>query len=321
MSQESAKLFAPIATQLVELEARIEREIAGDDAQVADMARDIVCAGGKRLRPALVLLVGQLGLGDVDLLYDLAIGVELIHTATLIHDDLIDHSPVRRGVAAVHTVSGPSAAIIIGDHYLAKGLGLVARGAGGHVAERVAETVMAICAGELAQMRAGRDLDQSPESYEATIARKTAGLLRVCSYAGAVVAGLDVAATENLSNFGHNLGMAFQIADDLLDYAADAITVGKPVGADIRQGTVTLPLILALAEAHRGPRLRALLAADQCDFDAVVALVRESGAMDMARRRAGDYADHARLALADFGDSAARQSLLGLCDYVVMRKA
>ncbi len=320
MTPTVTDLLAPVAAELEVIERRLVTELDSDSARMAATLRPIVLGGGKRLRPALVLLAGRLGSASAEALADIATGIEFIHTATLVHDDVIDESPTRRGVTAVHVREGRAAAIVSGDHYLAKGIGLCAKGGGAAVAKRVAQTVMTICSGELDAMSRSGDLGLSLAEYETAIERKTAVLTELCCYAAGVVAGLDARHLDALAGFGHDLGMAFQVADDLFDYIADSGDVGKPVGADLAQGTVTLPLILALEDAAVGSRIRDELEGGG-DVAEVVTLVRASNGVARARARADEFAESARRHLAVFGDGPDVANLAAIASYVVRRSS
>ena len=317
------ELLEPVAADLQEFERRLGDSIAEDLGPMAGAMDLIVKAGGKRLRPALVILSSRFGDADPDHVFNVAMGIEFIHTATLVHDDLIDNSPTRRGVTTVHEQLGPSPAIIIGDYYFAKGANLLAAIGEPRIDAAISNAVMTICMGELLQMTSRNAYDQSLEDYHRKIGRKTATLLSTCCYCGGVVSGLPDADTDALRRYGYDLGMAFQIADDVLDYIASSAEVGKPVGADLRQGTVTLPLMLALQDPLAGERLRAVLdkrTLDDSDYARVVQLVRASPAIAEAERHAHEFAERARNALEGFEDSAPRRALARVCDYVVDRR-
>jgi len=182
---------------------------------------------------------------------------------------------------------------------------------------------MRICMGELLQLTSKRHYEQPIEAYYTKIERKTATMLSAACYCGAIVAHLDEAAQRALERYGRDLGIAFQIADDVLDYTATEEQLGKPTGADLRQGTVTLPLMYALKDEALGPSLRSILAREplgDADCDEVVALVRGSGAVAEAERRAHEFADRARAELAIFPECEARGALESICDYVVERR-
>jgi heptaprenyl diphosphate synthase len=316
------ELFAPIAQDLREFEERIHASIAADLGPMAEAMEHVVKAGGKRLRPALVILSAKLGEADRDEIFSVAMGIEFIHTATLVHDDLIDSAPTRRGIPTIHQALGPNPAIIIGDYYFAKGANLLSSVGEPKIDNAISQAVMTICMGELMQMISRRDYDQSLDEYYSKIERKTATLVGTCCYAGGLVAHLS-SEVETLRRYGHALGMAFQIEDDILDYKATSAEVGKPVGADLRQGTVTLPLMLALRDPATASTLRGVLDRPElaeADYETVVELVRSSNAIDGAELLAREFTDRARAELSSLPSSEARDALQRICDYVVERR-
>jgi heptaprenyl diphosphate synthase len=320
---QTENLLEPIAAELREFEHRLAATVAGDLGPMAAAMNHIVRAGGKRLRPALVILAAKLGDAQPDHVYNTAMGIEFIHTATLVHDDLIDDAETRRGMATIHALLGVNPAIIVGDYYFAKGANLTAAIGMPIIDVIISRAVMTICMGELLQLTSKRDYDQTVEEYYRKIERKTAALLSASCHCGGIIAGLDEQHTNAVERFGHHLGMAFQIADDVLDYTATEEQIGKPVGADLRQGTITLPLMYALRDGALGPRLRELLSRQpvrEQDYDAIVALVRGSSAVELAERHAHEFADRARAELAVFPESEPRGVLETVCDYVVERR-
>jgi heptaprenyl diphosphate synthase len=320
---QTENLLEPIAAELREFEQRLAATVALDLGPMSAAMNHIVRAGGKRLRPALVILSARLGEPDPDHVYNTAMGIEFIHTATLVHDDLIDDAETRRGMATIHALLGVNPAIIVGDYYFAKGANLTAAIGMPIIDVIISRAVMTICMGELLQLTSKRDYDQSIEEYYRKIERKTAALLSASCYCGGIVARLDEARSQALERFGHHLGMAFQIADDVLDYTATEAQIGKPVGADLRQGTITLPLMYALRDPALSARLRALLAREpigEDGYDEVVALVRGSSAIAQAERHAHEFADRARSELSVFPVSEPRSVLEKVCDYVVERR-
>jgi heptaprenyl diphosphate synthase len=323
MSLSTGSMLDAIAPELQEFERRLRDTVRADIGPMSEAMEHIVHAGGKRLRPALVILSGLLGEPDIDRLYNLAMGIEFIHTATLIHDDLIDDAETRRGLATIHAMLGSDPAIIVGDYYFAKGANLCSSTGLPKINSVVSAAVMTICMGELLQLTSQRDYDQPLESYYHKIERKTAALLAASSYSGAIIGNLDESRQQAMQRYGRYLGTAFQIADDVLDYVATADQLGKPVGADLRQGTITLPLMYALKDGKVGPALRQILAGDDLSdgqYEEVVRLVRGSSAVSSAERDAHDFADKARTELTVFAPSRERETLAGLCDYVVDRR-
>jgi len=320
---QTENLLEPIAAELREFETRLAATVADDLGPMSAAMNHIVRAGGKRLRPALVILSAKLGEAQPDHIYNTAMGIEFIHTATLVHDDLIDDAETRRGMATIHALLGVNPAIIVGDYYFAKGANLTAAIGMPIIDVIISRAVMTICMGELLQLTSKRDYDQSVEEYYRKIERKTAALLAASCHCGGIVARLSEERAAALERFGHHLGMAFQIADDVLDYTATEEQIGKPVGADLRQGTITLPLMYALRDAAAGPRIRELLGREpmrEADYDEVVELVRDSPAVELAERHAHEFADRAAAELSVFPPSQPRAVLEKVCDYVVERR-
>jgi geranylgeranyl pyrophosphate synthase len=248
--------------------------------------------------------------------------IEFIHNATLIHDDLIDGAPTRRGLRTIHETLGPNPAIIIGDYYFAKGANLMSQIGNPEIDAVLSQTVMTICFGEMLQLTSQRRYDQSLDEYYAKIERKTAVLLAASTFCGAVLGDLDPRQVETIRRFGRLLGMSFQIADDVLDYLATEEEVGKPVGNDLKQGTVTLPLMLARQSGNG--RLDAVLAKpvlDDADYAEVVRIVRDSPGIDESYAYARSFGDKARAELKSFPPSAYRDALESLTYYVVGRRS
>jgi len=313
----------PIRAELEDFEQRLHATVRADLGPVAEAMEQILDAGGKRLRPALVFLSAGLGPAKrIDDIYRAAMAIEFIHNATLIHDDLIDGAPTRRGLRTIHETLGPNPAIIIGDYYFAKGANLMSQIGNPEIDAVLSQTVMTICFGEMLQLTSQRRYDQSLDEYYAKIERKTAVLLAASTFCGAVLGGLEDQQVEAIRRFGRLLGMSFQIADDVLDYLATEEEVGKPVGNDLKQGTVTLPLMLA-RQANNG-RLDAVLAKpvlDDADYAEVVRLVRGSSGIDESYAYAKTFGDKARAELRAFPPSAYRDALESLTYYVVGRRS
>jgi heptaprenyl diphosphate synthase len=317
--------IAPIRTELEDFEQQLHATVRADLGPVADAMEQILDAGGKRLRPSLVFLAAGLGRPrGVDNVVRAAMAIEFIHNATLIHDDLIDGAPTRRGLRTIHESLGANPAIIIGDYYFAKGANLMSQIGNPSIDALLSQTVMTICFGEMLQLTSQRRYDQTLDEYYAKIERKTAVLLAASTYCGAVLGGLDEAQVEAMRRFGRLLGMSFQIADDVLDYLATEEEVGKPVGNDLKQGTVTLPLMLARHDPGVDGRLDAILAKatlQDADYAEVVRIVRDSRGIDESYGYAKTFGDKARAELQAFPPSPHRDAFEALTHYVVGRRS
>ena len=281
-------------------------------------------AGGKRLRPALVLLAAKLGRYELDRLTFAAMAVEITHAATLVHDDVIDRAEMRRGRPTVAASRGNEPAIVIGDYYLVKAYELASRTASTEVVAILARAVMEICAGEVRQyaMRYRYALDEG--DYMQWIHDKTASLLAACCDIGALLGGLNPDDRKALHGYGIDLGLAFQMADDVLDYTGSEDEMGKPIGHDLVEGFATLPLMMAMEKPAVAHAARGLLVDGRAltadEARRVVALVRESGAPSRAIERARKVASDAASKLGTLPQGPARDALIALPTYVVSRK-
>lgn len=308
-------LFAPVAADLERLEGRFRNEIESDGPPMAGPMGALFAAGGKRIRPALVLLAGRLGDFRPAILEG-AMATEFVHAATLVHDDVIDSSPLRRGLPTVAAALGDDPAIVVGDFYFAKAYAHAAATLDPAVVEEIAVAVMRICRAELAQHAARFHYRGSIEEYLARIEGKTAALLAASAWIGGRLAGVGEQTLLALRGYGTDLGMAFQIADDVLDFTAAEAEVGKPVGHDLLEGHATLPLLLANLPGRlpEGVALSADLVAE------LVAAVRASGGPELALEAAHAHAERARSRLDGLPDGPARQCLATLTGYVVERR-
>jgi len=302
---------------------RLLREHSPDEHQAIAFAVDyLLGSGGKRLRPALVFLSARLCGADLERATFAAAGVEMLHTATLVHDDLIDGSLMRRGVETLNARWSPAATVLTGDYLFARAAYLVAQTESVRLVQRFAETLMVICNGEIHQMFSGRGTVPTFQEYERRIYAKTASLIALSAEAGAILAHADEESIAALRTYGEQLGLAFQIVDDVLDFIADERVLGKPVGSDLRQGLVTLPVLLFLEENGDHSALRRILSQGPTD-DGVreaVQAIAASPAVDRSLQVARTYVQRARQALDRFPASDYRAALLDLADFVVQRR-
>jgi geranylgeranyl pyrophosphate synthase len=315
--------LAPVQAELDDFERRLHAVVHADMGPLANAMQQILDAGGKRIRPALVILAAHLGQPRIEDVFRTAMAIEFIHNATLIHDDLIDHAPTRRGLPTIHEVLGPGPAVIIGDYYFAKAANLMAQVGDPQIDVRLSQAVMTICYGEMLQFTTQRKYEQTEEEYYAKIGRKTAVLMATSTFCGAVTSDQPKEAVAALERYGHLLGMAFQIADDVLDYLATEAEVGKPVGNDLKEGTVTLPLMLALQDPGVDGGLRRVLdrpILTDADYAEVVSIVRHSRAIDESYEVARRFGEQARAALEVFPPSTYKDALEELTHYVVRRR-
>ncbi|HVC78413.1 MAG TPA: polyprenyl synthetase family protein [Candidatus Micrarchaeaceae archaeon] len=317
-------IFGPVAGDLETIEANLRRLIeAGPDVVSAPMA-DLFAAGGKRIRPALLLLAARCGIYDLAKLTPAAMAVELVHAATLVHDDVIDRAEVRRGRPTVAAKLGDEAAIVVGDFYFAKAYEQAAFTDSPEAVAILARAVMDICAGEVRQQAIRHRYDTDVDEYMGRIEAKTATLLAACCDVGALLGRLDGLKRSAIRAYGRLLGLAFQIADDVLDYESSEDEIGKPIGHDIAEGFSTLPLMMALEDDRVASQLRHLLEVNReltgIEANEVVELVRASDGPTRAIERARQLASEARGELKTLGDGEAQAALAALATYVVSRK-
>jgi heptaprenyl diphosphate synthase/octaprenyl-diphosphate synthase len=290
---------------------------------IAEPARHVLSAGGKRLRALLVLLAAKLNSYDPAQAVAVASAVELIHAATLVHDDLIDQSPRRRGLAAVHSKWFRDAALVGGDYLFALSATAIARSGDIRVLDCLGRAAVRICEGEISLVHSVSPVDQALEAYFFKIAGKTAVLFEEGLKAAGVISSASDAEIEALGRYGYNLGMAFQITDDLLDYVGDPIMIGKPVGGDLRRRQITLPLIYAAADGM-SPGMRVTIdriddGATPDEIEELLAWVQRSIGVDRSRQEALRFCQQACEALSVFSPSAIRNALEGIAWFVLER--
>jgi len=318
----AASLFAPIARDLEEVErilkSTLENARPGVDRLVAHVAQ----YKGKRLRPALLLLVAK-ACGNITPGHHLlAAVVEMVHTATLVHDDVLDSATVRRHVPTVNSLWGNQASILLGDFLFTHAFHLSSTLDDVRACRIIGESTNRLCEGELQQIVRRGNLELGEDEYIDIIDAKTGELTACACKLGALFAGMNDEIVERLTNFGRSLGIAFQIADDLLDLVGEETLAGKSLGSDLEQQKLTLPLIYLLQHAAPEYRMRArtiLNAAGNHKREALLPELHASGALDYARRRAEEYAMAAAAELACLPDSETRRILEALVERVVHR--
>ncbi|GAI27831.1 unnamed protein product, partial [marine sediment metagenome] len=273
-------------------------------------------SGGKRIRPALVLLAGKFYNYDLSYLLPVATAIEILHTATLVHDDAIDNSLVRRGRPTINKVWGEDKAILLGDYLLAKSEELVADTQNLRVIKLFAQTLMAISSGELNQAFSAFNLEQTRQQYLQRISGKTASLLSLVTESGAILSQAPEKSVEALKGYGYNLGIAFQVVDDILDFIGTEEEMGKPIGSDLAQGTLTLPAILLLERYPEDNPVRRLFQNEdrQRNIELAMELVRNSSITQECYAVASDYCARACHNLSLLPDNASRRSLIKLAE-------
>jgi geranylgeranyl pyrophosphate synthase len=319
-------IFELIREDLERVERKM-REVSPIEYEQLKATLDyLLGSGGKRLRPALVVLSSKFYPADTKKVVSLAAAVETLHTATLIHDDLIDNSFLRRGNPTLNTMWNRAATVLTGDYLFARAAAFAAETESVRVVSIFAQTLMTICNGELNQIFGSDEGKLTREYYYQRIYSKTASLFAASTEAGSLLSGASETEAQALRDYGHNLGMAFQIVDDVLDFAGSEGDLGKPIGSDLRQGIITLPTIHFL-EAHPEDEVvtRVLSSRAEGDdevhvFQLAVEVIKESGAIESSMTEAQRFVAKSRDALSALPHNEYRQAMLDLADFVVERR-
>jgi octaprenyl-diphosphate synthase len=318
----------PIEAELRQVEDMLYAELSSPVQTAAGVSTHVLDAGGKRLRPALIILAAHASCGkfDPDRLIGVAASSELIHMASLVHDDVIDEAESRRGRMTANSYWGNQISVLTGDYMLAKAVSILARDGDIGIMRALSQAVVAMTEGEIHQMEAQGKPTIPADMYFSIIRGKTAALISACCRIGAILASASPEMEDLLAGYGLSLGLAFQITDDLLDLIGDPARTGKPVGGDIREGRITLPLILAMERADPADRvaLERILSSEDAsreDVDLARRLAEETGAIDAAREAAADYIRQAMEHLVALPASEAKESLNAFAQYILVRKS
>jgi octaprenyl-diphosphate synthase len=311
-----------IAADMEAVNAVIRQRLHSEVSLVNQIAEYIISAGGKRIRPVLVLLTANAYGYKGTAHHELAAVVEFIHTATLLHDDVVDESSMRRGRQTANALFGNAASVLVGDFLYSRSFQMMVSLDNMRVMRILSDATNVISEGEVLQLLNMHDPDVSHEAYLKVIRSKTAKLFEAAAELGALVAGATDAQIAAAGEYGRSLGTAFQLIDDVLDYAGDASEIGKNVGDDLREGKPTLPLIYLMEHGTTEQRelvRNCIETGDESQFDAVLSAITQSGALDYTRREAEVAAQRAADAIADLPDSVYKQSMLRLCTFAVDR--
>ena len=324
VTADLVSIFEPIRDDLDRVEQEFVHHIESRVSLIPEMGRYIQNSGGKRVRPAVLLMAARLAgyTGERAVLY--ASVVEFIHTATLVHDDIIDGADLRRGRLAVHSRWGNDITVLLGDYLYIKSMAMALTQDSLDVIRLLCDVTLRMIEGELYQLTKTGDVDITEDEHFEIIRRKTAYLFGGCAQIGGMLGGVNVDQQQALREFGFNLGIAFQLVDDLLDYTADESALGKPVGGDLREGKVTLPVIYLLQRG--GPEADGLVRGVVADrtvskeqWREITRLLREHRTPQLAYAKALEYATRAKSALEIFEPGRERDALVALTDYVLSR--
>jgi octaprenyl-diphosphate synthase len=334
-----AQLFEPIRGDLKEVEKEFTRQLQSQVSVIPQIADYIKDGGGKRIRPAVLLMSARMAgysspsagsatsrseSSDCDRAVLYASVLEFIHTATLVHDDIIDEAELRRGRDAVHTKWGNHLTVLFGDFLYLKSMSMALSVDNLEIVRLLCDVTLRIVEGEIYQLTKNGVVDLSEDEHFDIVRRKTAYLFAGCARIGGMLGPTTREQQEALWDYGLNIGMAFQIVDDLLDFTGDAAALGKPVGGDLREGKMTLPVIhlRARGDARADALLRQIVAARHATADEwreLTAMLTQARSIDYAQRKAAEFVERAKAALYAFHSSDARDALMYLPDYVISR--
>lgn len=317
------EILALVQEPMEETEARLASAFDDAPPEARQMALHLVQGGGKRVRPLLVLLSARLFGEDLRKAIPVAVAAEMIHMATLVHDDVIDEAGLRRGRPTAGRLWGNVNAVLSGDAVLARALVLLTRESEPRIVEIMAEMLYQMCEGEIVQSARASNPDQEEDEYFYRIERKTALFFAACCQTGALAAGASPDQAQRLWHFGRAVGMAFQVIDDLLDVVGEEEALGKPAGQDLAEGILTLPVLYLLRHPEHGPRVRALLDGGTPDagaIEAILKLARENGAQEYTYETARRFVGEAKSWLDQLPPHPLKEVLVSVADFSVERR-
>lgn len=319
------KVMALLQDDLEKVEAQFKEDLNSGVPLIRKVGEYVLSSGGKRMRPMLLLLSARLSGYKGDNHIGLASVVEFIHTATLLHDDVVDSAVLRRGNASANAIWGNEASVLVGDFLFAKSFSIMVRGGNLEILKALSDATTMMAEGEVLQLISTCDLDLDEERYIRVIQDKTAILIAAACRVGGLLGEVSPEKEEALSLFGMELGIAFQLMDDALDYVADQDEFGKARGHDLEEGKMTLPLIHALRQCTDEERQMVAAVVEQeeleeAELESVIALIEKYDGIDYARKRAAEMVAQAKTRLSIFEDCPAKEALFVVSDYVVSRR-
>ncbi len=325
MNELKKRILAENKADLAEIEAQLAENLKPYLDLVSEVANHILFAGGKRLRPLLLVLAAKLCDYKDKYAKTVASAMEYLHAATLLHDDIIDDAVLRRGKTVAHSVYGNAVTVLVGDFLLARALAICADSGKIKVIHIISNLTENMSTGEVHQLMRKGDVTLTEDEYLEVIRRKTAVLFQAACTVSAVIANAPPEKEQALSEYGYNLGLAFQMVDDLFDYTMDTASLGKEVGADLREGKLTLPIIQALKEANAADRDQMVKIIQNEDFtvdefNTLVTLLQKNDGIDYTVKTATAYLEKAKKALSVFETSKYKDSLLDIADYALARR-
>lgn len=320
---KTSELFSDVLPELEAVEQELHRQLASETPLLAELGTHLLRGGGKRLRPALVLLSAKLFEYVPERLIPVAAAAELIHMATLIHDDIVDRAEMRRGMPTVNHKWGDDVSVLLGDYLFAKAFSMLAETGDNRIVRMMADVVFRMSGGELEQINRTFDLDRDIESYLVHIDKKTAYFIGECCRIGGLLGRASPVELDALRRYGFSLGMGFQIVDDILDVKGSTDELGKARGTDLQSGVMTLPILYALRHEVYGEELAALIKArrfDEASLERAIAILHETGALEQSQQTADSYLQMARDSLQELPDGQASARLSDVIDFVAHRR-
>ena len=316
-----SSIYEPIQEDMARVEDSLRAISMADFPWMTAPLKHVVESGGKRIRPALTLLSGKFYRYDPKLI-PMATAIELFHAATLVHDDTVDKSSVRRGRPTVNSLWGEEIAVLLGDYLFSKSADLVCSAGDLRVMKVFAQTLMNISSGQLRQFVKAFDWRQDRQEYYRQIESKTASLFAAAGESGAILSEAPAEGIEALKTYGRDLGIAFQIVDDVLDFVGEEDEMGKPVGSDLLQGTLTLPVIFLMERHPDHPVVSEVLQSgcSEAGVKHVIEMIHNSSIIEECYQAASDFCAQACRALEQLPENASRRSLLDLANYVIERR-
>jgi octaprenyl-diphosphate synthase len=312
-------------TDLKHVEEHLERYLGSDVRLIPVIVKHLISSGGKRFRPLMLLTAADLCGYHGNRRFPLSAVIEFIHTATLLHDDVIDNAETRRGRPSANNVWGNSASVLVGDFLYSKCFSLMSDDGDIRIIKLMSNTTNIMAEGEVFQLMKSGDINITEEEYFTLIEKKTAVLISAASAVGAILAGAPPAHVDALAAYGMRIGKAFQLTDDTLDYVASEKEFGKAIGMDLKEGKITLPLIHALrqcpeSEKNRVKDILGRQGSQEGDVQEILSLIHKYGGIDYALNRAKELIDEGRTLMEPFRDSEAKRSMLAIADFILERK-
>jgi geranylgeranyl pyrophosphate synthase len=316
-------IFTPVQEDIEAVERLIRAQADGHHSDISAALNILLASGGKRIRPSVTLLAGQMLGAEKETLITMAAAIELLHTATLVHDDLIDNSLLRRGVPTLNSKWSPAATVLTGDFLFACAARLASETDSISAMKLFSKTLSIIVNGEITQLLSGK-CKISRENYYQRIYAKTASLFETSAWSAALISPTGPQQAEKLRRYGYNIGIAFQIVDDILDFTGNQATIGKPVGNDLRQGLITLPVLNYIERHHDNPDAQFLIEGncpkDEEQVQRLIDAITNSSAIDSSYREANQYVQQAVDNLQELPESPERTSLQNLSYYITERR-